>query len=116
MRFTVPLLALALFCACASAQAGNARIEDLVRPNAERFPIRVDGRWGFIDSQGKVAIEAKFDELWPYFYRRAPFDRPRRVRYADLKIQDGIWLRPGSGRRPDRVRRSVGNRDRRSDR
>lgn len=75
MRNAVPLFAAAFVFACASAQAGNARIEDLVRPNAERFPYRQDGLWGFIDSQGKVAIEAKFDELWPYYYRRAPFDR-----------------------------------------
>lgn len=31
--------------------------------DAEFLPIRVDGKWGFIDPQGRLRVEARFDEV-----------------------------------------------------
>src|SRR3990172_9166167 len=40
----------------------------LDNPSAEAalFPIRVDGKWGYIDRQGRVVVEPQFDEAYPF--------------------------------------------------
>ena len=49
------LLALMLFCvACQN--------DGIVDDNSGRFPVCVDGKWGYIDTTGAIVIKPQFDE------------------------------------------------------
>jgi len=69
---SVALLALLVLAGC-SATVVETPFEEAARPagpvsdaqvaaGADRFPIAVDGRWGYIDGSGTVVIEPQFEE------------------------------------------------------
>src|SRR6056297_737832 len=69
---SVALLALLVLAGC-SATVVETPFEETARPaspvsdaqvaaGADRFPIAVDGRWGYIDGSGTVVIEPQFEE------------------------------------------------------
>ncbi len=30
------------------------------------FPIKKDGKWGYIDKTGKIIIDPQYDDAWPF--------------------------------------------------
>jgi len=48
------------------AASGDAASNDAVRGEAALFPIRADGKWGYIDRQGRVVVEPQYDEAYPF--------------------------------------------------
>lgn len=41
--------------------------------DAELLPVRVDGKWGFIDPRGRIVVEPRFDEVRACLGGAAPF-------------------------------------------
>lgn len=65
MPRTAFCIALALFLAACGAneQKDRAPTES---DAGNLYPIREDGRWGYIDRSGNLAIEPRFDRAWPF--------------------------------------------------
>lgn len=81
--------ALVLALAAAAPLAAPAAADP--RPAPIRFPIRVKGKWGFIDARGKVKVPAIYDEVGEYDQGRALVTRAKQVGVID---QHGELLVP----------------------
>ncbi len=46
--------------------------EDVWRFGDDRGPVRIDGKWGFIDKSGKLVIQAEYDDVWDFNEGLAP--------------------------------------------
>ena len=58
MRCVIPVfLSLTIGCEPAFAQERNESIQEEVL----RYPVKENGKWGFIDSTGRVAIDSRYD-------------------------------------------------------
>jgi hypothetical protein len=69
-------LALALLCAAAVPQPPAAAPDAL-------FPVVKDGKWGYIDRAGHVAISPRFDAAGPFSEGLAPVRLGNRLGWAD---------------------------------
>ena len=75
MRPLLLLLLLALFVApLASAQedkGGSDAASSAATATVDRFPVEIDGKWGYVDRQGALVIEPQYDQAWPFREGRA---------------------------------------------
>ncbi len=65
MRWTVP----AMLLACVAAYAGDAEkkpVEPWDAVPVELFPAELDGKWGFIDRYGQIAIGPQYECAWDF--------------------------------------------------
>jgi len=89
MRHPHPLIhATALFASLSLVAVGGAcrYSPDQAGPNtasAELHPILQGGSWGYMDHNGNVAVEPRFDAAWPFSEGRALVQTGDRFGYID---------------------------------
>lgn len=76
---------LALLCLCALDPARAGAGDGAEGP---LFPVRKDGRWGFIDRSGAVAIPPRFDAVEPFSEGLASVREGKKLGYVD---RTGSW-------------------------
>jgi hypothetical protein len=56
--------------------------------NRQLFPVKVKGRWGYMDLGGNLVIEPQFEDAWKFSEGVAPVEKNGRYGYITLK---GEW-------------------------
>ena len=82
----MPSFAVALLCAAALAAPPST---------GPLFPIVKDGKWGYIDRTGKIAVSPRFDEAGRFSEGLAPVRLGKQRGYADTS--GDVVLRPAFG-------------------
>ena len=46
---------------CVLSASGDVSAADWAHALSYRYPIRIDGKWGYMDSEGRIVITPRFD-------------------------------------------------------
>lgn len=67
-------------------KVGDQTFDDICLPASDDQPIAVkrDDKWGFVDQEGKMVIEAKYDNAKSFCHELAPIEKNERWGYIDL--------------------------------
>ncbi|HET9598532.1 MAG TPA: WG repeat-containing protein [Anaeromyxobacteraceae bacterium] len=68
---------------CCAVALGLAAVARSAAPDPKLFPVRQDGKWGYIDVRGKVVIPPHFDGAGPFSEGLASVKEGARLGYVD---------------------------------
>ena len=96
MRHVLPVLAV-LAALTVQAQERKGDSDRAAPPEAvvgsDRFPVEVDGKWGYVDRRGDLVVQPAYDQAWPFREGRGRVLRFGRFGFVDAAGELAVPLR-----------------------